>query len=128
MDTTLTHSSCSSFFPRRTVCRLVFTFIFISLLYSSISHTLLHQLQYPVLKFPYVDLTYWVMHLLKIPELLTGNLILAWCFDILLFITCVLSLIFPSKRLFIISFFVLYFIYYLFYNSYGMHYAHSIIG
>lgn len=115
-------------FPRKTLCRLVFGFIFLFLVYYAYSNTLVHQLRSPVLIFPYVDVTYWIFHLLKIPEFITGNNTVSWCFDISLFTFCILSFLFPARRLFVTLFFILYFIYFIIFNTYGNHHTHSKIG
>jgi hypothetical protein len=110
------------------LCRIVFLFIFFSLLYSLASNTLLHQIGKPVIKFPYVDLTYWVMHLLQIPEAITSHYVIAVAFDLLLFTTCILCFLYPNKRAFIIAFTVLYFIYFITFNTYGTHHTNPKIG
>lgn len=115
-------------FQRTLLCRLVFAFIFFFLLYYQYSNTMAHQLQSPVLIFPYVDITYWIFHLLKIPDFITHNYFAASCFDSLLFITCILSFLFPGRRIFITSFFILYFTYYIIFNSYSTQHTHSKAG
>src|ERR1700733_532964 len=93
---------------RDRLCRISFILIFISLLYSFFSHTLLSQLKNPVLIFPSTDLTYWVFHILKIPEFITGHSVIALWFDIMLFISCVACLYYPSRRIWVKLFFILY--------------------
>jgi hypothetical protein len=145
METTLTHEMAANL-PHETatnvlpgdawytlaerdrICRLVFTFILLSLLYSFFSHTLVHQLQAPVLRFPYVDPSYWILHLASIPEFITGHFIVAGLFDGTLFLTCILTLLFPASRSFIIFFFGLYLIYFITFNSYGALHTGSKIG
>ncbi len=113
---------------RTLLCRLVFAFIFFFLWYYLYSNTMVHQLQSPVLVFPYVDSTYWLFHLLKIPEFITQDYFTASCFDALLFTACILSFLYPDKRIFIISFFILYGMYYIIINTYGMQHTHSKAG
>ncbi len=113
---------------RAVLCRLVFAFIFVFLLYYLCSNTLVHQLQSPALIFPYVDITYWLFHLFRIPEFIAHNYLIACCFDIALFTSCILSLLFPDKRIFITGFFLLFFVYYIIFNSYGNQHTHSKVG
>ena len=111
----------------RFLCRLVFGVILIDLFFSAFSNTLIHQLQSPVLKFPYVDPTFWVMHLLRIPELISSNLYVAWFWDMVLFASCIGIILFPQKKWLIIVFIIFYFAYYIIFNSYGVHHTHSLI-
>lgn len=110
------------------LCRIVFSFILFVLIYFAVSNTLFHQLQSPVLKYPYVDPVYWMMHLLRIPDAVLSNYAVAIVFDILLFVSCIGCILFPLKRLFIIIFLVIYFIYFITFNSYGGHHTHAGVG
>jgi hypothetical protein len=113
---------------RKILCRFVFAFIFVFLLYYQYSNILVHQLQSPVLIFPYVDLTYWLFHILNIPSIITGNYLLSCCFDCALFASCILSFLFPQKRILVTLFFLLFFIYFIIYNSFGNFHTHSKVG
>lgn len=126
MGTILTSDYTS--WEKKLLCRITFACIFGSLVYSLVSHTLVHQLREPVLRFPYVDLTYWILHLLQVPEFITGHYIVACIFDGALFTFCVLSFLYPGKRLFIGLFTLLYFIYFIIYNTYGAHHTAHKIG
>jgi hypothetical protein len=110
------------------LCRICFILIFISLIYSFFSHTLVSQLLAPILKFPGTDLTYWVFNILLIPKWISGNPVPALFFDILLFATCLLCIYYPGKRIYSGTFSLLYFIYFIIYNNFGMHHVHSRIG
>ena len=110
------------------LCRIAFCFILFGLIYAAISNTLFHQLQSPVLKYPYVDPNYWLMHLLKVPDAVISNAAVAYAFDILLFASCIACIIFPLKRIFIFLFLIIYFIYFISYNSYGAHHTHAGVG
>lgn len=109
------------------LCRLVFAVILIDLIVSAFSNTLIHQLQSPVLKFAYVDPTFWVMHLLHIPGLISSSFYLSWFWDVVLFVSCIGVLIFPQKKWIIAIFIIFYFVYYVIFNSYGAHHTHSLV-
>jgi len=104
---------------RTGLCRLVFAFILVSLIYSFFSKTMIHQWQGPSLRYPYVDFTYWLLLLSGIPSFLVGHYVAAVLFDLALFTVCILVLIFPQRRLFIVLFFILYGVYFLTLNLYG---------
>ncbi|MDP4283011.1 MAG: hypothetical protein Q8891_01195 [Bacteroidota bacterium] len=106
------------------LCRIVFTLILIDLSIAGLSNTLTHQLQAPVLKYPYVDPTFWIMHLLRIPEFISSNFYFAWGLDISLFASCIGVLLFPQKKLLITLFIVSYFFYYIIFNSFSTHHNH----
>jgi hypothetical protein len=113
---------------RNVICRVVFLFIFCSLIYSCFSGTLLHQLCQPALKFLYADPSYWAMHLTAIPKWLTQNPSMALGFDLALMMTCLFCIIFPDRRWLMIIFFILYFCYFICFNSYGTLHTHSKVG
>lgn len=109
------------------LCRIVFAIILYNLILTAFSNTLIHQLRAPVLKSPYVDPTYWVMHLLHLPELISSNIYLAWLLDILLFATCIGALIFPRQKWIIGLYIAFYFVYTIIFNSYGIDHTHPQI-
>jgi hypothetical protein len=108
--------------------RMVFSFILFVLIYFTISNVLFHQLRSPVLKYPYVDPVYWLMHWLKIPDAIVSNYSVAYVFDIILFAGCIGCIVFPLKRIFVALFLLTYFIYFISFNSYGGHHTHAGIG
>ena len=109
------------------LCRLVFCVILADLVFAAFSNTLIHQLQAPVLKFPYLDPTFWLVHILKIPGFISSNFYVAWFWDIVLFASCTGVIIFPQKKWLLAVFIVFYFVYYIIFNSYGLHHTHSLI-
>ena len=113
---------------RNHLCRISFLLIFISLLYSFFSHTLVSQLKSPVIIFPFIDATYWVYHTLRIPEFISGHRTIALGFDMILFASCMACFCYPANRLWIKLFFILYFTYFIIFNSYGVHHTHSKIA
>ncbi|THU30442.1 hypothetical protein FAM09_30255 [Niastella caeni] len=128
MGKTVAHISFYTPWERKRIARIVFALLLGALVWSFFSNTLLHQLQKPVIKFPYVDPTYWIMHYLGIPELITGNFVMACTFDTALFASCILSFMYPEKRLYCWSFIILYFIYFITFNTFGTHHTNHKIG
>ena len=115
-------------YARKILGYCFFGFVLFALGFRGFASVLLHQLQQPVLFFPYVDLSYWLVFWTGIPQQLTQNYTLALCFDISLIGTAALSFLFIKKRLFPILFTLLFGIYFICYNAYGGHHTHSLAG
>ena len=113
---------------RKQVTRIVFGLILFALLYRFFSNSLLHQLQFPVLKYSWVDLSFWAAHLIKIPEFLTGNFWIALTFDLLLVGSAASSLFFLKRSIFPIVFSVLFAFYFVTYNSFSAYHTHCMVG
>lgn len=128
MEKAITTTAWYSPIERKWIARIIFGCIFCTLVYSFIAHTLLHQLQQPVIRFPYVDLTYWILHWLQIPEFITGHYFVACLVDVTLFFSCIMAFLFPAKRVFVALFLVLYFIYFITFNTYGASHTNNLIG
>lgn len=128
MGKTVTNINFYTPWQKTRIARIVFALLLASLTWSFFSGALLHQLQQPVIKFPYVDLTYWVMHWFGIPEFIAGHFWVACLFDLALFTFCILALLDPGKRLFIWLFIILYFIYFITFNTFGAHHTNHKIG
>lgn len=109
------------------LCRIVFAVILADLIFSGFSNTLVHQLQSPVLKFPYLDPVFLLMHHLHIPELVTSYKLISWLWDFILFASATAIIFFPCKKWLIGVFVVFYFIYYIIFNSFGAHHTHSLV-
>jgi hypothetical protein len=128
MATTLTDTLVYNAADKKRLARIVFSLILCSLVWSFCSHTQLHQLRRPVVTFPYVDPTYWLFNLLRIPAFVTGNPVVALVFDVLLMALCIGALVWPHQRLLAGLFVTLYFIYFITYNTYGTHHTNPKIG
>lgn len=128
MDKAMSSETFFNEVQRRWLCRLVFAWIAGTLVYAWFSHTLPHQLQAPALRYPYVDLSYWLLHALQIPEFITGHYAIALGFDCLLVALAIGSICFPQRRWLIAGFVVGYFIYFILFNSYGGHHTNPKIG
>lgn len=110
------------------LCRIIFVFILFALIYAAFSNTLLHQLHSPVITYPYVDPVYWLMHLIRIPDVIVSNYYVSCVFDLLLFATCLGCIVYPLKKCIITLFLLIYFIYFVTFNSYGAHHTHAGVG
>jgi len=114
--------------PINILQKLVFGGVLLSLVYRWLAHSLMGQLAAPVFVFPYVDLTYWGLHLARIPQWIVSHHAVAVLFDVLLFGAAFGSFFFTKKRIFPILFGLLYFVYFVSYNSFGAHHTHCMVG
>lgn len=108
--------------------KIVFGLIVFILGFRWYSEVMIHQLNAPVLLFPYVDLGYWVALWTGIPQFLTQNFYAGLIFDLSITTIAIISIFFTKKRIFPILFSLLFAIYFFTYNSYGAHHTHSIVG
>lgn len=106
------------------MARTVFSWLFIILVYFFFTNSLLSQLQQPVLIYPGSDNTFWLLHLLNIPQILLQHYWAALFFDVALTCSCIICIIIPQQRLFtwvtVMGVWVLYIAYC---SSAGKHYA-----
>ena len=106
--------------------RLVFLFIlFFLTLRFFINATPSHFLQ-PSLFLIQFDLTYWIYKFSHLPDIIIKTKTGPVLFDLLLFFSCIVSILFPLKRSFIICFSLLFFIYAISYNMYIVHHVHPL--
>lgn len=111
---------------RIVITRLVFSFILFFLTYRFfINVTPSHFLQPPLFLIQF-DFSYWLYKFSYLPVFIIKNQSGAYLFDALLFFTCIMSIIFPLKRIFIVCFSVLFLLYALSYNMYIVHHAHPL--
>ena len=111
---------------RIVITRLVFSFILVFLtIRFFINVTPSHFLQPPLFLIQF-DFSYWLYKFSHLPEVIIKNQFGAYIFDALLFFTCIMSIIFPLKRIFIVCFSVLFILYAFSYNMYIVHHAHPL--
>lgn len=128
MEKTIDNESHIVLENRDRLCRISFFLILGSLIYSFFSHTLVSQLRIPVLKYSSTDLTYLFFHLIRLPQMISSHLLVAVCFDVMLFVSCLICLFYPQRRFWIRVFFIFFLIYFIIFNSYGLHHTHSKTG
>ena len=128
MEQTLSDQTVFLQARRSRLCRIAFFLIFISLIYSFFSNTLVSQLRGPVLTYSSTDLTYLLFHIIKLPEFISGHPVIAVIFDSLMLLSCLCCLVYPRQRIPVFLFFFLFLVYLIIYNSYGLHHTHSKIG
>lgn len=106
---------------KRLLQRIFFSLAFISLCLNYNYHLLLHQIGNTPLKDSEIDVTYWIFKAAHLTQfILTFSLL----FDIVLGISCILSLVLVNQTLSCKIFFVLHFCYFILYNMLaGHHYV-----
>jgi hypothetical protein len=106
------------------MARAIFTWLFLVLVYFFINNSLVSQLQEPVLVYPGSDNTFWLLHILNIPQFLLKHYWAGLSFDILLTCSCITCIIVPQQRFFtwttIAGVWILYIVYC---STAGKHYA-----
>lgn len=89
-----------TYYLRRMMASIIFSWLFLILIYFFSTNSLLSQLQSPVLIDPESDNTFWVFHILRIPQWLLQNYGVSLLFDIVLTISCIISIFVPDQRIF----------------------------
>jgi hypothetical protein len=96
-------------------------------LYHFIANTLFSQLQQPLIIYPDIDNTYWLVHLLNIPRYIIQHPVLAVALDMSLFALPILFLLF-GYRWIAILYTLLVALYSICFNSFAAHHYHGLIG
>ncbi len=106
------------------MARVVFGWLFAVLVYFFFNNSLLSQLQQPVLVYPGSDNTFWLLHILDVPQFLLYHYTAALAFDILLTCSCIICVVLPQQRLFTwISIIGVWILYIAYCSAAGKHYA-----
>lgn len=106
------------------MARAVFSWLFLILLYFFFNHSLVSQMQQPVLIYPGSDNTFWLFHILNIPQFLMHHYWAALAFDILLTCSCIVCIVIPQQRIFTwITIAGIWILYIVFCSAAGKHYA-----
>ncbi|HMK02981.1 MAG TPA: hypothetical protein VK489_02270 [Ferruginibacter sp.] len=82
------------------MARAIFSWLFIILVHFFFNNSLLSQLQQPPLIYPGSDNSFWLLHMLNIPQFLLQHCWAALIFDILLTCSCIICIIIPQQRVF----------------------------
>lgn len=120
----------NSFTPawQKSMVRLVFLFILASFVFRYYNHVLLHQLLRPVIFKTESDLAYWLYHIAGLGKLIVQNNTGSTLFDSLLISLCITSIAYPSQRVTVIAFSVLYPLYFISYNAFVTHHTGTMNG
>lgn len=113
---------------RRLIAYVAFAIVLISISYRWYSGVMLHQMQEPVMRYAYVDPTYWLAMIIQLPQLLTSNFWVALFFDIALIATASAALVNVRQRIAALLYTILIALYILCFNTYGMHHTHCLVG
>lgn len=111
---------------RKLIGRLVFGYLFIFLCFRFFQQATPSRLLGPPLKSLNFDFTYWIYQLLHIQDVIVYNQTGAVIFDLILFTSCILCIVFPLKNGYAILFGSVFFIYAITYNTYIVHHAHPL--
>lgn len=90
----------ATYYPRAFMARVIFAWLFLVLVYFFSTNTLLSQMQQPVLIYPGSDNTFWLLHVLRIPQFLLQHYWAALAFDIVLTVSCIICIVVPDQKLF----------------------------
>lgn len=113
-----------AYYPRDLMARAVFSWLFLVLVYFFINNSLVSQLQQPSLIYPGSDNSFWLFHILNIPQFILQHHWAARAFDILLTCSCIICIIIPQQRLFTwITVAGVWMLYIVYCTTAGKHYA-----
>jgi len=114
----------ANYYPREFMARVVFAWLFLILVYFFFNNNLLSQMQQPVLIYPGSDNSFWLLHILSVPQFLLRNDPAALIFDIVLTCSCMICIFIPQQKFFtwvtVIGVWLLYVCYC---SAAGKHYA-----
>ncbi len=108
------------------VGRLLFSFYFITLLFRFFQQVTPSQMLQPVLYRYNFDYTYWLFDIIGVYRYVVQSATGSMLFDMALFTSCMLCIIYPLKNLWAILFGILFFVYVICYNAFIVHHAHPL--
>ncbi len=111
---------------RKLIGRLVFGYMLLFLCFRFILNATTSRLLGPPLKALNFDFTYWAFELLDMPGLFIYNQTGAILLDVLLFLFCILCILYPLRNIFAVLFGSLFLLYFLTYNTYIVHHTHQL--
>lgn len=106
------------------ITRVTLLYYLVFLLWRMASHILPYQLEEPVLTKLRYDFSFWLFRLAGLDRLLVESKTGAIIFTAALLLSCILAIIFPRKRGYIISFSILYLMFTIASNMYLCHSLH----
>ena len=106
------------------MARAIFAWLFLILVYFFINHSLVSQLQQPPLIYAGSDNSFWLMHILNIPQFLLQHYWAGLIFDLVITCSCLTCIFVPQQKAFawvtVIGIWILYIVYC---SAAGKHYA-----
>lgn len=114
-------------FSRTTLARCVYGFAVVSWVYRWFCGGLVYQYQQPILNNPGIDLSYWIAHLLHLPELISSAYF-APTFDILLLLLPVFCFFYTKNTRLSIFYTIILFLYFITTNTYSTVHVHYLVG
>ena len=117
-----------SYVSKKQAGRMVFGGLILEFLYRFLNHGFISQLHQPVIKFISADNTFWLFHLLNIPQTIIRSKHLTIGLEISLIIFLILSFWKPLSRIFPLLFLVLFTLFYITFQSYSGSHTHGELG
>jgi hypothetical protein len=106
------------------MARCIFAWLLAILVYFFFTHSMLHQLNQPVLKYPGSDNTFWVVYASGIAAFFVEHKWAAILFDVVLVVSCLSIILFPQKKILAWIAVIGIWLLYIFYGAAaGKHYA-----
>ncbi|MES1197842.1 MAG: hypothetical protein ABUL41_01035 [Chitinophagaceae bacterium] len=104
--------------------RVFFAAVLFIFIYYYFNHLFVSQIGLNPILFQEIDPSYWLLMILKIPQLIAGTKIVSILFDLTLVISAIISFLKPSQSTSVKVFYVFYFLYYMLFNLLaGHHYV-----
>jgi hypothetical protein len=88
------------YYNREKMARVIFSWLLVTLIFFYFNHSLLSQLEEPVLIYPESDNSFWLLHIFRLPQLILKHHWFALAFDIFLFAFVVAVIIVPGEVIF----------------------------
>ncbi|MCY7408923.1 MAG: hypothetical protein LH473_01495, partial [Chitinophagales bacterium] len=111
---------------RKLISKIFYGFMLFVIAVEYLSNHLIHQLNEPVLINPAADNTYWLLHLLMIPQLIASSNDVALAFEIIWVALILCCLVFERQVIFNWLFTIFFLVFIVTKNSFVAHQEHGI--
>ncbi|MFL5741804.1 MAG: hypothetical protein ACJ75B_16395 [Flavisolibacter sp.] len=108
------------------MARAVYGYLLLTLIYFYFTNSLVSQWGQPVLIYVETDNVYWLLHMLDIPQWILRSKTVSSAFDLLMFASVVLFLIYPNKRIFCLVSLICLWLFQIMYSSANGHIYHEV--
>jgi hypothetical protein len=113
---------------RPLITRTVILYYLLFIFWRAYAHLLPFQLQSPVISKVHYDATFWLFRFSGLDGFVVHNMVGGIILSVVVALSGVLSLVYPTRRLFLVPFTLSYFVLAVVYNIYLCHSAHYLGG